>query len=167
MKKMKGLWLVAILLLLAAVNPPVSRGQNVDPQVAFLTSVPLSGKQVLVFSLWDSPVDGTELWRSEEKLLKVTNKMVLTNLGETTSLTEQSDLCPSCPIDFSQQLWVQIERKMKDGSLQVIQRTMLVGSPYSVWSAQGNFGMTFKGPWNNTADYVATDVVAFNPTSAV
>jgi hypothetical protein len=81
------------------------------------------------FSLWDTGDVGTgvSVWE-EEKQVKVTSALIKTYLGTVTPLD---------PADFSEQLWVQVERKDKSGSYGVIGiRDKLTASPYSMSSLE-------------------------------
>jgi hypothetical protein len=82
-------------------------------------------------SLWDSETDGTKLW-SEDKLLKPVKKAVSTYLGEMNSLDG---------VDFSEQLWVQLELKNSDGTYTAVgTRDMLGIVPYAISSLSGTPG---------------------------
>jgi hypothetical protein len=52
------------------------------------------------FSLWDSDIGGSEVW-SENKQITMQSNVINTNLGNTESLDG---------VNFSQQLWVQVEK---------------------------------------------------------
>ena len=76
-------------------------------------------------SLWDAETGGVEVW-SEEKELTLTGGILKTYLGDIASLGG---------VDFSTQLWVQVERIKKDGTPIVIgARDMLVIVPYALYS---------------------------------
>jgi len=80
----------------------------------------------LRFSLWDAPVNGALQWE-EEKLLETRGHTISTNLG---------DVVPLDGVDFSQQLWVQVEKMRADGNYTVIaEREELAGVPYAMWAA--------------------------------
>ena len=80
----------------------------------------------VTFSLWDEAEAGSKIW-SEEKLIAIRPLLsheIKTNLGDTTSFESAS-------VDFSKQLWVQVEiNGMTLGS-----RDKLPVVPYAIWSA--------------------------------
>ena len=77
------------------------------------------------FSLWDQESEGIEVW-SEKKPIKLTTAVVKTYLGDTEPLDG---------VDFSQQLWVQVERKTKTGTYKVIGSMERLGVvPYASWA---------------------------------
>ena len=77
------------------------------------------------FSLWDAEAGGGEVW-SEEKELPLTGGIIKTYLGDTTSLDG---------VDFSTQLWVQVERIKKDGTPIIVgTRDMFAIVPYALYS---------------------------------
>jgi hypothetical protein len=87
-----------------------------------------AGTFTLKFSLWDTDTDGNLLWEEEKtiKLKYADKKIVRTYLGELTPLDG---------VDFSQQLWVQLEKRNTDGSYTEIGlREMLAIVPYSMWA---------------------------------
>jgi hypothetical protein len=64
----------------------------------------------------------------KKKTGKMTSALIKTYLGNTTPLD---------PADFSEQLWVQVERKKRDASYVVIgKRDRLTASPYSMSSLE-------------------------------
>ena len=87
-----------------------------------------NGTFTLKFSLWDEEQVGNKLWE-EEKLIKLAfadKKTVRTYLGEINPLDG---------VDFSKQLWVQVEKKEKDGTFNPIgSRDMLGVVPYALWA---------------------------------
>jgi hypothetical protein len=90
-------------------------------------------------SLWDAETGGGEVW-SEEKELTLTGGTIKTYLGDTAPLDG---------VDFSSQLWVQVERMKKDGTpLMVGTRDMLAVVPYALYSevsAGGGDGSSLTG----------------------
>ena len=58
------------------------------------------------FSLWDAETGGNMVWE-EEKTLTAKKSAISTLLGDVNSIEG---------VDFSQQLWVQVEEKQEDGS---------------------------------------------------
>jgi hypothetical protein len=78
------------------------------------------------FSLWDTDTGGAAYVWSEEKSINMTSATIKTYLGEFSPLDV---------VDFSQQYWVQVERKKKDASYVPIGgRDMLVVVPYALYS---------------------------------
>ena len=57
------------------------------------------------FSLWDAETNGNMVWE-EEKTLTTKKSTISTLLGDVNSIDG---------VDFSQQLWVQVEEKLADG----------------------------------------------------
>jgi hypothetical protein len=79
------------------------------------------------FSLCDDPVAGSCAYWSEEKTVSLTSGKIITNLGDTVSLSS---------VDFSQQYYVQVEKKKANGTYKVVGiRDMLGVVPYAMWSA--------------------------------
>jgi hypothetical protein len=79
----------------------------------------------LRFSLWDAETSGLEVW-SEEKLVTMTAPGLQVTLG---------DVAPLDPVDFSEQLWVQVEWKRRAGEYIILgKRDLLPASPYAVWA---------------------------------
>jgi hypothetical protein len=61
----------------------------------------------------------------EEKTMKVTAKTITTYLG---------DVVPLDAVDFSQQLWVKVDQKRKDGSYKIVGTMDKLGAvPYALW----------------------------------
>ncbi len=88
------------------------------------TSLYYPKKYTFKFSLWDNPDpgSGTMVW-SEEKQITLTTNKIKTYLGDTTALDN---------VDFSQQLYVQVERKKADGTYVVVGvRDRLTIVPYA------------------------------------
>jgi hypothetical protein len=76
-------------------------------------------------SLWDTADGGTELW-NEEKEIIIKKKQLITTLGDTVGLDT---------IDFSEQLWVQVESIDRHGSSTVLgTREPLRAVPYALYS---------------------------------
>jgi hypothetical protein len=79
----------------------------------------------LRFSLWDAPTNGVEVW-SEEKLVTMTVPGIRVALGDVTPLDT---------VDFSRQLWVQVELKRRLGQYVVMgARDLLPASAYAAWA---------------------------------
>lgn len=83
------------------------------------------------FSLWDSAMDGGELW-SEEKSISLTGPKMKTYLGEVNGLEG---------VDFSRQLWVQVERRKADGTYRPLGGREALGVvPYALYSESSGSG---------------------------
>jgi trimeric autotransporter adhesin len=79
----------------------------------------------LRFSLWDAPTNGSEVW-SEEKLVTMTVPGIRVALGDVTPLDT---------VDFSRQLWVQVELKRRIGQYVIMgARDLLPASAYAAWA---------------------------------
>ena len=104
------------------------------------------------FSLWDAEAGGNRVWE-EEKTLTTKKSKISTLLGDVNSIDG---------VDFSQQLWVQVEEKLEDGTYALVgERELLAvsGVPYALWAltpagpqgAQGPQGATGPtGPQGQT-----------------
>ena len=125
--------LLPVLLVLIAVTS--GWGEPVVNEIYYSKVTNLrSGIFDFKFSLWDDEIGGNPLWE-EEKTIKLTfadKKTIRTCLGEFN---------PIDGVDFSEQLWVQVEKKNADGSYaQIGLRDMLGVVPYALWSANGPTG---------------------------
>jgi len=118
----RGLFIVLTVLLLVSV----AYGVPVIKQLPFSKTTNLTpATYTFKFSLWDASTGGTSVW-SEEKPVKMTSSTLKTNLGTVTPLDT---------VEFSQQLWVQVERN-NGGVYTVVgaSRTRLALAPYALWS---------------------------------
>ena len=104
-------------------------GEPVKKEIYYTKKASLSGTQTLRFSLWTSDAEGgQEIW-FEEKSMKVTAKTIQTYLGDVTPLDG---------VDFSQQLWVKVDQKRKDGSYKSLGTMEKLGAvPYVLWGGSG------------------------------
>ncbi len=94
------------------------------------TSLAYPRNYTLRFSLCDDPVAGTCAYWSEEKTVYMSSSKIKTYLGDTVALSG---------VDFSQQYFVQVEKKKANGSYKVIgARDMLGVVPYALWSASSD-----------------------------
>lgn len=122
-----------ILLLLAAVTAGYADPVLEQIFYAKTSTSALPASSILKFSLWDTVTGGSEVW-SEQKTISLTgNKTkIITYLGDTTPFTD---------VDFSQQLYVQVERyNVKKNTYKVIgTRDRLSMVPYALWSARKPF----------------------------
>ena len=95
------------------------------------------------FSLWDAEMDGNMVWE-EEKTLKTKKSTINTLLGDVNSIDG---------VDFSQQLWVQVEERLEDGSYVLVgerEPIAVSGVPYALWA------LTPAGPQGPKGDTGAT-----------
>jgi len=121
MKKFIGIVMASgLTLLFIAV---LAQAGPVEKLIPYSKKVPASYSEITYrFSLWDAETGGNELW-SEEKQLKVSGGHVTTELGGTVPLDS---------VDFSQQLYVQVEREIK-GSFKVVgTRDTFYVAPYAM-----------------------------------
>jgi hypothetical protein len=137
--KMKRNYPIPVMVLLLLL---IGASGWCDPVVNELyyekkTSLPTPATYTFRFSLWDKEDGGNELW-SEEKSIKMTGTKIKTYLGEVNSLNG---------VGFSQQLWVQVERRKKDGTyVSVGEMDMLGIVPYAMWA------ITPAGPKGDMGD---------------
>ena len=122
MKKMA----FCLIFLILVIWVSTAWGGSVIIQLPFSMTMNLApSTYTFKFSLYDRLTDGSLVW-VEEKVIKVTSKTLKTNLGTKTPLDV---------VDFSQQLWVQVERKIAENTYQVIgTRDRLKVAPYAMWS---------------------------------
>ena len=108
------------------------------------------------FSLWDAETEGAEVW-SEEKPIKLTTAKLTTTLGDTEPLDA---------VDFSQQYWVQVERKKGDGSFIAIGgRDRLTAVPYALHGGGGLGVYDGSGAFlGYFVEFGSTGYVVFNPS---
>ena len=91
------------------------------------------------FSLWDAETGGNMVWE-KEKALTTKKSTINTLLGDVNSIDG---------VDFSQQLWIQVEEKLEDGTYALVgERELLAvsGVPYALWA------MTPQGPQGPKGD---------------
>jgi len=103
---------------------------------------------IIRFSLWDDPTSGNMVWE-EQKAMKLTSAKITTYLAGVNSF---DDGIGGVPVDFSQQLWVQVDRFKGSTStwIQVGTRDAFGLMPYALWSESvdgfiHNSGNTFIG----------------------
>ena len=100
-------------------------------------------------SLWDSEAEGNEAW-SEEKPIRLTGATLKTYLGDAISLET---------VDFSEQYWVQVERRKGDGTYVLIgERDVLPMVPYAFWSATSSESV-IPGSHTHSADDIISDTL--------
>lgn len=97
------------------------------------TSLTFPKNYVMRFSLCDDPFypNGDCAYWSEEKTISLTSPKISTYLGDTVSLSG---------VDFSQQYYLQVERKKRDGTYKIVDtnRDLLGVVPYAMWCAASN-----------------------------
>jgi hypothetical protein len=142
-------------------------------QIYYSKSTTLAFPKVYVFrlSLYDDPDVGQgSLFWQEEKTISLTSAKLFTYLGDTVSLSG---------VDFSQQLYVQVERKKSDGTYKIVgttTRDMLPVVPYALWSATAGGGgavtsvtsgdgLTGGGTGDVTLNVVGGAGITVNPDS--
>lgn len=125
MKRFLGIAMATCLVLFfVAVSAQAAPVENLI-QFSKKTSLTYPKTYTMIFSLWDAATDGNEVWW-EEKRIELKSAKLTTYLGDTEPL----DL-----VDFSEQLWVQVERKKQDGTRVVLgARVKLTGVTYALWS---------------------------------
>lgn len=119
--------LVAIVALLTVVTP--SSGDPVQPVIFYTRDVGLNAKpSTFRFSIWDGPTGGSELW-SEEAQLTPDKKVIAHHLGSIVPF--------DTAVDFSQQIWIQVEWLNRDGVFEVIgARDTFAVVPHTLWSSR-------------------------------
>jgi hypothetical protein len=138
MNKKTFITVVLVGLLSLIWLTPVSSAP-IDKQLYYTkkTTLTYSKTYVFKFSLWDADTGGELPVWEEEKSLKLTSATIKTYLGDTEPLDG---------VDFSQQLWIQVERMKPDGTYLVLgERDKFLVVPYAMWSetptgAQGEKG---------------------------
>jgi len=84
------------------------------------------GAVTLRFSLWDAKIQGSEKWFETKDLEIEADQRIVTQLGDVTDASERAG--PLSEVNFSEVLWVQVDR-VQDGSTQTLgERTLLTGS---------------------------------------
>jgi len=126
MKRLFGIGMAAVFaLLLVAV---LAQADPVENQIHYVKKTGLAHphKYTMRFSLWDAPTGGSEVW-FEEKEIALKGPNIKTYLGDTTTLDG---------VDFSQQLWVQVERWKASTSTWVVVglRDTFSTVPYAAWA---------------------------------
>jgi hypothetical protein len=126
------LTLTGVLLLLFYVTGVYGAGVEKKIYYEKKTTLSYPKKYTIRFSLWNDPTSTDQsssmVW-SEEKEVTLTTAKVRTYLGDTSPLDN---------VDFSEQLYVQVERKKADGTYVMIgTRDKFSVVPYALWSANG------------------------------
>jgi hypothetical protein len=124
------LWCVVSLSISLSLTAAAGAAQPVIRQIPVTLRVPLTAKTfTFEFRLWDSAEDGTMVW-SEVKAEKVAAKKVTHRLGIKNPFSAGT----AGPVDFSQQLWVEVAYKKGASFVTVPGRTILSVVPYALWS---------------------------------
>ncbi len=147
--KAKLLFLVSVVLFVIATSVLAAPLQLIP--YTKKTTLAYPKDYTLRFSLCDDPVAGSCAYWSEEKIVSMTNAKIMTNLGDTVALSG---------VDFSQQYYVQVEKKKKNGIYKMVGARDMIGVvPYAMWSATGGEGSfvrvsgdTMTGPLNLPAN---------------
>ena len=114
--------LFSLIWLAPALSAPVEKQLYYTKK----TSLAYPKTYAFKFSLWDTDTGGELSVWEEEKSLKLTSATIRTYLGDIESLDG---------VDFSQQLWIQVERKKPDGTYLVMgERDKFLVVPYAMWS---------------------------------
>jgi hypothetical protein len=129
------LTLTGVLLLLFYVTGVYGAGVEKKIYYEKKTTLSYPKKYTIRFSLWNDPTSTDQtssmVW-SEEKEVTLTTAKIRTYLGDTNSLDN---------VDFSEQLYVQVERKKADGTYVMIgTRDKFSVVPYALWSANAEAG---------------------------
>jgi Collagen triple helix repeat (20 copies) len=129
--KKSYLALVMGLFLLSVVASAWGQGEPVTQEVYFTQKTTLTAGEdyTFRFRLYDAETAGNWVWE-DEKLVTLSGTTIKTYLG------------PLDGVDFSQQLWVQVERyRPKFGDYLVVgQRTEFGVVPYAMWAVSGTAG---------------------------
>jgi len=138
---MKNTWALVVVGLLILF---VSGGTLADPVVKQIyyqkkTILAVPNTYTFKFTLWETESGGAIPVWEEVKKLALTTSTLKTYLG---------DVNPLDGVDFSQQLWVQVERKAKAKYMAVGPRDAFALAPYALWSevsGGGSSGSTLTG----------------------
>jgi len=136
----KSLAMVVLMGMVFWCIPPVW-SEPINPVIYYSKAEKGLGNKTYTFkfSLWDAETGGNMVWE-EEKTLTTKKSTISTLLGDVNSING---------VDFSQQLWVQMEEKLEDGTYAVVgEREPLAVSavPYALWA------MTPQGPQGPKGD---------------
>lgn len=146
---MKRIWLVALLLMTFTVIPS-AWGESPRNQIFYKKATSLApGTPTLRFSLWNVESGGDEatnmVW-SETKSITLTSSVIKTLLGDTVTID---------PGVFAEQLWVQVDKVKRSGSLKTIgARDILLAVPYTAraeHAAEAEQAAVASTVLNNTA----------------
>jgi hypothetical protein len=150
---------LVMMLLALALCAATAWGAAVEQQLPYrkaLLASPGAGSLNVTFSLWTSASGGAAPVWSETKPVTMSSvtRLISTRLGEVTPLTT---------VDFSQQLWVQVEAP--SGTV-IGSRDKLSVAPFALWSATTNDpGLVWMGEYNPTTVYALHDAVQYQGSS--
>ena len=127
---MKKSYLALVMGLFVLLVGMSAWGADVPQELYFTknTTLTASATYTFRFSLWDDETGGGEVW-SEEKRVELSGTTIKTYLGDAT-------LGGVGGVDFSQQYWVQVERRKNNGDLVPMgtKRTRFAVVPYAMWA---------------------------------
>jgi len=142
-------------MLMVLVGATVAWGEPIAKEIYYQkkTTLAYPATYTFRFSLWDTGDVGTgvSVWE-EEKQVKITSALIKTYLGTVTPLD---------PADFSEQLWVQVERKKKDGTYVVLGiRDKPIASPYDLTGGifSGTYTSGYGGDPSSTLGFIGPTV---------
>jgi hypothetical protein len=147
---MKSRWFFSFFPIFALMAN-IASAETAIKQIYFTKKTSLTYPATYTFrlSLWDSETAGNEAW-SEEKPIRLTGSTLKAYLGDTISLET---------VDFSEQYWVQVERRKGDGTYVLIgDRDMLGMVPYALWSATSSESV-IPGSHTHSADDITSDTL--------
>jgi len=125
----RKLFVVSILMVL--VGASVVWGEPIAREIYYQKKTTLAYPAIysFKFSLWNSGTAGAgdKVWEEEKPGMKMTSALIKTYLGSVSPLD---------PADFSEQLWVQVERLKRGVYVVVGTRERLTASPYALWPAE-------------------------------
>jgi hypothetical protein len=117
-----------------AWGDPVFKGFPYQKKTTTLT---YPATPTLRFSLWDQDSGGALLW-SEEKEVTLSGPKIKTYLGDTEPLDG---------VDFSQQLWIKVEKRRANGTYRTIgAMDPLLTVPYAIWAMSPEGPQGPQGP---------------------
>lgn len=93
------------------------------------TALPFPQEYILRFSLWNAVTHGDRVW-FETQAVDLTSSTLSTYLGKKVPLD---------PAKFTEQLWVQVQKRNHDMTWSFVgAREKLPMVPYALWSSEGN-----------------------------
>ena len=124
---MKKCYLIIVLVVLLTSILSIAWAEPVVKQLFYQKKTKLAPKTyTLKFTLWDVDTGGTTPVWEEEKPVTLSGSTIKTYLGDAISLDG---------VDFSQQLWIQVEqRKKNDKYTLIVPRERFGIVPYAMFS---------------------------------